>query len=925
VEFRVLGPLEVVTDGESVRLGGPRPRAVLGVLLAHAGRAVSVDRLIEQVWGEDPPPTASTALQVHLSALRKIIGDRLVTAASGYLLGAGETEVDALRFEAMVSAARRHLADRPARAAEELAVALELWRGEPYAGVPSGSDVDAARQRLGELRLSTVEDRLDAELTLGRHAQIVSELAGLVVDHPLRERLTRLYLLALYRCGRGADAQAAFQVYGTRLRRDLGVEPGTEIAALAKAIDRGDPTIASPSAVPTPASRFIGRRHELEELAKQLGETRLLTVTGSGGVGKSRLAIELVRDTAADHPDGVRLVELAALAEGSSIADRVAAAFDIRPGTGEPISDALTARLRTARALLVLDSCEHVIESAAKLAAELLSQCSGLRILATSQEPLGIPGERVWPLNGLATPGADESAANAERSEAVRLLADRGAAARPGFAINQHNIGVAAALTRRLDGLPLAIELAAAQLRVCTLVEVAEGLDRRLDMADRRARTTPDRHRTMRAAIDRSYHLLAPDEQTLFARLAVFAGGFGLEAAERVAGAAPGDLDRLVDQSMVVAEPQPDGTRYDLLELIREYAVERLEEAGEATERRREHAAWCAELARAHEQYGGPDHAERVRRLGVEEKNLRAALAWCVGGSGDPGLALEIASPLWWYWWTRGLMTEARAWLRRALELTDPAPSLARGRGLRAVSVLIRNSGDYDEAREVGEECLAVFQALSDEEGVSSALMGLCVSAVAQQDFHAALDFAGECRRLAELAGNRRRVGALLNSMGIALRCLGRRDEALAHFTEALKIFTELDDRRSTAAALGNLGFMARQDGDLAESRRLFERSLASYVEIGLVEGQLDGLDGFALLEIAEGRPAAAVRLLAVSDRELRNLGVAPFVADEIEARQAGWAAARAELGDDEVEKIVAAAADLPLGFVVDRLLNTVH
>ena len=258
----------------------------------------------------------------------------------------------------------------------------------------------------------------------------------------------------------------------------------------------------------------------------------------------------------------------------------------------------------------------------------------------------------------------------------------------------------------------------------------------------------------------------------------------------------------------------------------------------------------------------------------------------------------------------------------KALALADPAPSWLRGVALRAASSLIRNSGDYDDARKVGEECLAVYQALSDEAGVSSALMGLCVTAVAQRDCHAALGFAEECRKLAERAGNRRRLGAVQNSMGIALRCLGRRDDAVRKFTEAREIFAALDDRRSTAAALGNLAFVARQAGDLVESRRLYRESIALYVEIGLVEGQLDGLDGFGLLEIAEGRPAAGVRLLAVADRELRRLGVTPFVPDEIEDREAGWATARAALGD-ELDEIVAAAGELPLGSVVDRLLNT--
>jgi predicted ATPase/DNA-binding SARP family transcriptional activator len=918
VEFRVLGPLDVIVDGESARLGGPRPRAVLGTLLVHAGAAVSVERLVEQVWGDAPPPTVNSALQVHISALRKVLGDRLVTTATGYLV---QAETDATRFEAMVAAARRHLAERPARAAKDLVLALELWRGEPYGGVPGGPDVDAARQRLAELRLAVLEDRLDAELSTGRHAEVVSELAGLVVDHPLRERLTALYLLALYRNGRVADARAAYAAIRERLAAELGVAPGGELTALARAIDRGDPTLEQPAAVPAPASRFIGRRRELEELARQLGETRLLTVTGPGGAGKTRLALELVRDTATDHPDGAHLIDLASSPAGSSIVDRVVAAFDVWPRSDESLTDTLIARLRGARALLVLDNCEHVVESAATLAERLLSQCAGLRILATSREPLGVPGERVWPLAGLGVPADADTSAAAVRTEAVRLLADRGAAAKPGFAVNAGNIGVAAALCRRLDGLPLAIELAAAQLRVLAIDEVAARLDERLELADTRA---PDRHRTMRAAIDWGHDLLAEEEQALFRRLAVFVGGCDPAAAQRVADAQPDVLDRLVDQSMLVAQPHPHGTRYRMLELVKEYAIERLEESGEAAELRGRHAAWCAAIAKANEQYGGADHADLVRRLRADEANLRAALDWSVSGGGDPVRALEIASPLWWYWWTRGLIAEARNRLRKALAMTDATPSAVRGAALRAASSLIRNSGDYDEAREVGEESLAVYRSIGDDDGVSSALNGLCVTAVAQRDYHAALRFGEDCRELSTRIGNRRRLGAVVNCVGIALRCLGKSDAAAEAFAEAMRIFVDLDDRRSRAASVGNLAFMARQAGDLDQARRGYRESLAIYRDITLVEGQLDALDGFACIETAAGNPAAAVRLLSVADRELRRLGVSLFVPDEIAAREEAWTSARAALGD-KIEAIVRSAREESLDAVVDGLLNTVH
>ena len=889
-EFRVLGPLQVVIDGESARLGGPRPRGLLAVLLVHAGGPVSVERLVDQLWGDEPPPTATTALQVHLSALRKVLGDRLVRSPAGYLLRVAAEELDAARFEALV-------------AAGELRAALALWRGEPYAGVPSSPDIEAARLRLTELHLSTVEDSLDGELALGRHAEILAELAGLVVDHPLRERLARLYLLALYRCGRVADALAAYVSYTDRLRDELGAEPGDEIAALAGAIDRGDPTIDTPAPVPTPASRFIGRRHELEDLARQLGEARLLTITGTGGVGKTRLALELVRDNAVDHPDGVHLVELAALAPGSSIVEAVAGVLGVRARTPEPLLHTLAVRLRADRALLVLDNCEHVIESAAKLSAELLSHCSGLRILATSREPLGVPGEQVRPLAGLV------------QSEATRLLADRGAAARPGFTIGTRDAAVAIKLTRRLDGLPLAIELAAAQLRSRSLAEVAERLDRRLDLADQRARTTPERHSTMRAAIDWGYHLLTAEEQAMFRSLAVFVGGFSAPAAERVTGHSQYLLTRLVDLSLLAVEPNPDGTRYHMLELIREYAAERLAESGAAGDLRGRHAAWYTELAEGIPTPGGAEHAAVLRRLDAEVANLRAAVAWYLDT--DPEAALRVAAPLWWYWWERGQMAQARSWLRRGLAVAGQNP--LRGLALRAAAALARNSGDFAEAAGYGDDCLATYRALGDRPGMIIALIGLCITKLSQRDYASAVAHAEQARDLAEQVGDVVRRSAALNNMSIGLIQLDRLAEARVAIEEALAGYQQTGNRRGEADALANLGEAAERAGEPA--RELYLRSLARYRELDFDEGKVEMLEALGRLEVSSGRPAGGLRLLAVARRERARLGAPGYHAEKAARVRAAAEHARSTLGAGAAE-VLAQARDLRLDAAVAELVD---
>ncbi|HEY4022310.1 MAG TPA: BTAD domain-containing putative transcriptional regulator [Pseudonocardiaceae bacterium] len=942
MEFRVLGTLEVLVSGKPARLGGPRPRAVLSTLIVHAGTPVSTGHLIDQVWGSQPPATAMASLQMHVSALRKVLGDRLVTTNSGYQLNAADDELDASRFVAIIDAVRPLLGERPTRAIADLAAALALWRGEPFTGTPAGSDVAAARLRLSELRLSALEDRIDTELGLGRHADVIAELAELVVRHPVRERLTGLYLLALYRCGRINDAQAAYQRLRAELAAELELEPGAEIVSLARAIDRRDPTLNPPTQIPTPASRFIGRRREVERLAAQLGTTRLLTVTGPGGSGKTRLALELARDTAADHPDGVYIVELASSPTGGSVADRIADALtsrtlahrprggltkSVRSGTEQPLVTTLANHLRGWRALIVLDNCEHVIAKAAAVAAELLSNCVGLRILATSREPLGVAGEEVWPLAGLTVPAENERPATAVTTEALRLLADRGKGVRAGFTITGRDVAVASRLVRRLDGLPLAIELAAAQLRTRSLAELTNQLESRyesqLALADRRTRTLPDRHQTMRAAIDWSYQLLAEDEQALFRTMSVFAGGATPGAIDLVEGRDDVHdlLARLVDQSVLVADVRQEGTRYRMLDLVRAYATERLVEAGDATRIRKLHATWCVALASSAANYGGVDHTERVAQLTAEEANLRAALDWCLGEGGEPSLALEIASPLWWYWWARGLMAEGRDWLRRALAASDPAPSQSRGSALRAAAALTRNSGDYREARELGEECLAVFESLASVTGSINALGGLCVTTIAEQDFEAALRYGERTRDLAKTTGDQLRYASALNNIGLALRCLGRLDEAEQTFNAALEGWRAVKDRRGEAATIGNLGVLALRSGNRARSHKLIMDSLRGYHQIDLAEGMLDALDALACLAVADNDPVTALRLLTVSGRERERLGAALFVQDEIADREAAVIAAHTALGD-QATAVIAAARGLALRPLVAELLN---
>ena len=905
LEFEVLGPLTVRVAGAEASLGSGRQRLLLALLLVDAGRPTPVPRLIEQIWGDDPPATATAALQVHVSALRKVLGDRLRWTPGGYLLDVPDEAVDARRFEALLAP----LGGRGAAGAggvARLRDAEALWRGEPYGGMGESPALAAERHRLEELRLGAVETRAEIELALGRHEALVPELTPLVRASPGRERLVANLLLALYRSGRPADAQVTYRMVTETLRDQVGVPPSPELAALAEAIGRQDPTLdLPPRSLPLPATRFVGRRAELDQLAAALGTARILTLTGPGGVGKTRLAIQICRETAAGYPDGIRWLDLAGLTDPDGVLPRLADALGVREHPGTTLRESVTARLRTGRHLVVLDNCEHLRPASSDLAGTLLATCPGVRVLATSREPLRVPGEVLWPVAGLSLAGPGGVDAT---SDAVRLLTVRAREVRRDFRLTDRDTEVAVALCARLDGLPLAIEMAAAQLRTMSINELAPRLARQLDLTA--ARPTPPRHRTLRAAIDWGYGLLTEPERAAFRRLAVFADGGPLDAAEQVAADPAGDpphtaaevastLFELIERSFVTPSFGIDDapTRYTMSQGLHDYAVERLAESPDGTAARRRHAQWCRDLAVRSAEFGGDLHGEHLRALRAEQDNLRAALRWCLGPTGDHELALEIAASLWWFWWLTGMISEGRQWLEQAVAATTDRPRAQRAGALRAAAALARSAHDLDAARRWGEEALGAAQDLGETAGVARALNGLCMTANAQRDLTASLRFGRESRRSAEQAGDPRGIAAAANNVGVTLRCLDRLDEAAAEFAEALDRFEAVRDRRGEAAALYNLAVVARRRGQLDASHELCLRSLERYHDLELPEGEADVAEAIACLEVARSRPEAALRLLAAADRSRRELGSAVFTPDEIADRDAALATARSMLG----------------------------
>ena len=873
-QFSLLGPVSMSLDGEPIALGGQKRRALLAVLLLDANRVVSRDRLIDALWGEEPPDTARNTLQVYVSQLRKLLPEGVLeTAPAGYQLVIDAEAVDLFEFIRLSEEGRTALgAGDAARAADTLRAALALWRGAPLADLSWEPFAQSEIVRLEELRLAALEERIDADLALGRHGQLVAELERLVAEQPMRERFRAQLMLALYRSGRQADALAVYQRARRTFVDELGIEPSDSLRRLERAILAHDPSLNIPQAGPTsprrapiPATPLLGRERELAAIAEVVRneDTRLVTLTGTGGIGKTRLALELVRRLSPEFQHGSAVATIANLRDPALVAGAILEALEV-PEVGPNPEEELTRALVDSEVLLLVDNFEQVITAAPSIA-RLLQAAPRVKVIVTSRAPLRVAAEREVPVPPLAD------------DEAAELFIARAQAADPAFALTEQNAGAVAELCARLDGLPLAIELAAARTKLLPPAALLSRLGNRLELLTGGRRDAPPHQQTLRMTLDWSYDLLDPESQRLFAQLGVFAGGWTLPSAEAVCSGDSSVLEglaALVDESLVRQRQTSDGEpRFSMLQIVREYALERLAELGETDDTRRRHLEHFVGFAEeAEPKLADRDQISWFARLEDEHNNVRSALAFALE-TGDSASALRLVVGIRRFWQIHGYLAEGRQAFESALAAASEEPSELRASALNMAGILAGEQGEFEAARARFEAALADARASGSTRVISSALVNLGNLAFFGGELEVARDLYKESIEHFVSVGDTRGQALAKENVGLMALTAGDVPEAVTWLTEALELAREVGDDREIGAASRSLAAAMIELGEGAQATSLLAESLGLARELGEPHGIAVCLDTFAGLAAMGGEVERAATLFGASDAARASIG----------------------------------------------------
>ncbi|MCA1823181.1 MAG: AAA family ATPase [Frankia sp.] len=850
--YRVLGLVELTGPDGTVRLASRQQRTLLAMLLVEANRPVEVSRLAEELWGERLPSDPRVALRTQVSRLRKRLGDdALVTEDNAYRLRVESGQLDAAQFEDFV---KRADAAPTEDAVSLLDRGLALWHGRAFAEFADRTFAQPEAVRLDELRAMARAWRGELLIAIGRADEAIADLEALLVENPEREGARAVLMRALYRSGRHTEALRVYQAWRRHLGEELGLDPSPELKLLEQQILQHEVAGSGRRewhAVPRPVTMFFGRASDVTEVDDALEQRRLVVLCGPGGVGKTRLAVEVAARVSRRYPHGVAFCDLSSVARGADVARVVSAAVAMEERGTRDLTDQLVGHLRKRRCLLVMDNCEHVIDAAARLAARLIESTPQADVLATSREPLAVPGEFVVNVAPLPTEGTDTAAAS--------LFIDRARAARPGFNGSVGQLETVNAICRQLDGLPLAIELAAARVRNLTLPDLVRGLEDRFQLLVGR-RHDGERHRSLRAVLDWSYDMLTASEQMVFDELAVFSSWFDLDDARSVVAAdaasdAAAAILRLVDCSLVVTRHDGDVTGYALLDSMRSYGVDQLRSRQGLDAARDRHAAWALTLAEDMARgLAGPDEGLCAARVSRHFAEFRAAHEWLVGR--DPHRALRLIAALRPYaMWRRN--TEVGLW-------AEVSASVASGTGDELLPAVLLcafvgawQRGDYEAAQELARSAEQAVRP-ADPADVPYVVDALADVAFFAGDVDAAARLHRQAAERAIAAGDLLQAMWTLGSVSHALMYGGRLAEARAAAAETMALAEQCGSPTARAMQEWVLGELEAST-DLETAQAHLEQAIDLAASAGSRQIVLEAEYGLAIVKSRRGDVTGAL------------------------------------------------------------------